>query len=578
MLHKILLLDNFDSFTYNLVDFFRQLGCQVKVYRNTVDPEQLAQEDFDLLVLSPGPSVPRNAGNLMQVIGRFYRSKPILGVCLGHQALIEFFGGTLANIAPVHGKAVPIQHDGRGIFSGIEPNCNVARYHSWAADVLPPELEASARAADGTLMAVRHKQLPIEGIQFHPESVLSMKNAVGMRMLRNAVESGLSAGNRIYHHMFHQLQTGALVEAPLFRSFLQAVEDGQLSDDQKQILLVSLSHRLRNAGELCCFIEALSSFSTTGTLKDGAENFSAMEAVDICGTGGSGLPRINTSTLASLLLAHCGLPIAKHGNRAAAGRFGSSNLLEALGIPLEFKPETARRSLQEMNLAFLFAPAVYPVFRHFAPVRAKIGMPTVFNVLGPLVNPALPKRQFIGAAFADLMDVIFETGIRMGKQHLIVVRGWDGLDEISVSASTRVLEYKDGKRSDYELNPEDFGIQRLPFSAVSAANPEECLDIARNMLAGKPDTAHYQLVAANAAFIYTKFVEPMSLPDAYRKMVALIFSGVLGAVLEKYKAVVAEPTPPPRGMAGEISKASRSAHSALHLLKTPGAAESPINS
>lgn len=192
----ILMLDNFDSFTYNLVDFFRQLGCVVKVYRNTIEPEELAQVEFDLLVLSPGPSVPRNAGNLMKIIGRFYREKPILGVCLGHQALIEFFGGTILNIAPVHGKAVPIDHDGKGVFTGLDPGCEVARYHSWAGDSIPPELEVSARSKDGVVMAIRHKRLPIEGIQFHPESVLSMKNQAGMCMLRNVVEGRMACENR----------------------------------------------------------------------------------------------------------------------------------------------------------------------------------------------------------------------------------------------------------------------------------------------------------------------------------------------------------------------------------------------
>jgi anthranilate synthase/phosphoribosyltransferase len=528
----VLMLDNFDSFTYNLVDFFRQLGCEVKVYRNTVEPEALAQVEFDLLVLSPGPSVPRNAGNMMQVIGRFYREKPILGVCLGHQALIEFFGGTLANIAPVHGKSVPIEHDGRGIFTGLEANCRVARYHSWAGEAIPSEFEVSARSADGVVMALRHKRLPIEGIQFHPESVLSMKNQAGMRMLRNVVEGRLSAGNRIYHELSQVLQTGAPLAQNTLRAFLTAVEEGQLSDDQKQILLVSLSHKLRNANELANFIEALMEFKTTASPP-------SWGGVDICGTGGSGLPRINTSTLASLLLAHCGLPIAKHGNRAAAGRFGSFNLLENLGVPARFDPAQAAQTLADTNLAFVFAPDVHPIFRHFAPIRAKIGVPTVFNILGPLVNPYLPARQFIGTAFADLMDVIFETGIRMGKQHLLVVRGWDGLDEISVSAPTRVLEYRDSKKQDYEIAPEDFGLAPLPFEAVSAANPDECLAIARAMLAGTPSTEHYKLVAANAAFIYTKFVEEIPLPEAYHKMEKLIFAGAMGQVLERYKAAAA---------------------------------------
>lgn len=530
MLSRVLVLDNFDSFTYNLVDFFRQLGCRVKVYRNTADPEVLAREDFDLLVLSPGPSVPRNAGNLMAVIHRFYREKPILGVCLGHQALIEFFGGTLANIAPVHGKSVSVQHDGRGVFTGLEPDVQLARYHSWAGEIIPPELDVSARAADGTVMAVRHKRLPIEGIQFHPESVLSMKNNAGMRLLRNVVEGRLSAGNKIYHQLAQQLQSGAPLDNETQHRFLKAIEEGQLAEDQKQILLVSLSHRLRNAAELKVFIEALLRFSKGKNLP------AADTAVDVCGTGGSGLPRINTSTLASLLLAHCGLPVAKHGNRAAAGRFGSFNLLEALGVPIRFEPETARLTLAHTRLAFLFAPDIHPVFRHFAPLRAKIGVPTVFNVLGPLVNPLQPKRQFIGTAFADLMDVIFETGIQLGKEHLIVVRGHDGLDEVSISTPTRVLEFRDGKKQHYELRPEDFGIEPTPFGALSAANPAESLSVARAMLAGTPGTQHYKLVAANAAFIYSKFVEPLPLPEAYRKMEALIFQGIMGEVLDQYVA------------------------------------------
>lgn len=533
---SVLMLDNFDSFTYNLVDFFRQLGCEVNVYRNTVDPETLAQLEFDLLVLSPGPSLPVHAGNMMRIIKRFYLEKPILGVCLGHQALIEFFGGSIANIAPVHGKAVTLQHDGRGIFSGLEQDCEVARYHSWAGDIIPSEFEISARSADGVIMGVRHKRLPIEGIQFHPESVLSMKNQAGMRMLRNVVEGRMAAGNRIYHQLSKVLQTGAVLEKELYRSFLNAIQEGQLSEDQKQILLVSLSHRLRNAQELAHFIAVLMGFtSSTVAVVHPAP-------IDICGTGGSGLPRINTSTLATLLLAQSGLKIAKHGNRAVIGRYGSFNLLENLGIPPQFDPEKAKESLEKSNLAFIYAPDVHPIFRHFASMRAKIGVPTVFNVLGPLVNPYLPERQFIGTAFADLMDVIFECGIQMGKKHLIVARGWDGLDEISISTPTRILEYRDGKKQDYEINPQDFGLEPVPFSELSAANPDECLKIARDMMAGHTKTAHYKLVVANAAFIYAKFVEDIPLPIAFRKMEKQLQEGGMLQMLERYKQCLSETT------------------------------------
>jgi anthranilate synthase/phosphoribosyltransferase len=545
MLRHILLIDNFDSFTYNLVDFFRQLGCTVKVFRNTTDPAVLVQENFDLLVLSPGPSVPKNAGNLLAIIAQFYQSKPILGVCLGHQALIEFFGGSLANIAPVHGKSVPLIHDGRGIFSGLEPNCLVARYHSWAADALPAEMEVSASAQDGTVMGIRHKSLPIEGIQFHPESVLSMKNNAGMRMLQNVLDGRLSAGNRIFHQFSRQLQQNISLKTQDFNAFLKAVEEGQLSEDQKQILLVSLSYQLRNPESLATFMEAMLQHSPLSQQKIAA-HFQGQpkigQAIDLCGTGGSGLPRINTSTLASLLLAHLGLPIVKHGNRAAAGRFGSFNLLEALGIPCQFNLEIATETLKETDLAFLFAPDIHPVFKHFAATRSKIGVPTVFNILGPLLNPFQPKRQLIGTAFPQLMEVIFETGIRMGKEHLIVVCSEDGLDEISLSSPTKVLEFYQGERSAYTLYPSDFDLEPIPFEQLSAANAESCIQIAQDMIDGVPNTPHHRLVAANAAFIYTKFMKKMPLPDALRLMEEQIHSGALNTILQEYKSIL-EPQP-----------------------------------
>ncbi|MCB0534592.1 MAG: anthranilate phosphoribosyltransferase [Saprospiraceae bacterium] len=262
------------------------------------------------------------------------------------------------------------------------------------------------------------------------------------------------------------------------------------------------------------------------------------QAVDICGTGGSGLPRINTSTLTSLLLAHCGLPIVKHGNRAAAGRFGSFDLLEALGVPIRREAVNAEKTLAENKLAFLFAPDFYPVFRHFAPTRARIGVPTVFNVMGPLLNPLQPKRQFIGTAFAELMPVLFETSIALGREHLLVARSHDGLDEISVSTSTRILEFHEGKRREYEITPQDFGLKTISFEAVSSANPAQSLAIAQAMLAGVPSTEHYKLVAANAAFIFTRFVKEMPLQGAYRKMEKHIFEGAMGAVLDRYKTAL----------------------------------------
>jgi anthranilate synthase/aminodeoxychorismate synthase-like glutamine amidotransferase len=174
---KILLIDNYDSFTYNLVQAFLVLGAVVEVYRNdaiTTD-EALALKPSHL-VISPGPGTPRDAGVSMPMIRAFAGRIPIFGVCLGHQSLVEVFGGKVVRAARLmHGKVSPVMHDGKGLYAGMPREFAAGRYHSLiaSADSIPPELDVTARTAEGEIMGVRHKTLPIEGVQFHPESVLT---------------------------------------------------------------------------------------------------------------------------------------------------------------------------------------------------------------------------------------------------------------------------------------------------------------------------------------------------------------------------------------------------------------------
>ncbi len=188
---KILMIDNFDSFTFNIVDYMEQLGAQVSVYRNDVDPSIIAKINPELIVISPGPSVPKNAGNLMKMIEVSYEKYPIFGVCLGLEALIEFFGGSLKFTTPVHGKSSPIHHDGKTIFTALDQDFPGGRYHSLVADKVPDCFEVSAKV-DDLVMAIRHRELPIEGVQFHPESVLTMKKNNGFRLIENVIHQRLA--------------------------------------------------------------------------------------------------------------------------------------------------------------------------------------------------------------------------------------------------------------------------------------------------------------------------------------------------------------------------------------------------
>ena len=172
---RLLMIDNYDSFTYNLVHLFEELGAEVIVRRNdAIDADEAEALGPTHVVISPGPGRPENAGSSVEIVTRLAGEVPILGVCLGHQAIVEAFGGEVGPAQElVHGKATTIAHDGRGIFRGLPQDFLAGRYHSLAATRLPASLEVSARAADGEVMAVRHAKFPIDGVQFHPESVLT---------------------------------------------------------------------------------------------------------------------------------------------------------------------------------------------------------------------------------------------------------------------------------------------------------------------------------------------------------------------------------------------------------------------
>ena len=186
----LLVIDNYDSFTYNLVQYLGELGAEMKVVRN--DEVTIDEVERDLkperILISPGPGTPDDAGISIEAVERFAGKIPILGVCLGHQAIGQYFGGSVVRAPePVHGKPVEVRHDGRTIFDGIDDNFTAGRYHSLVVerDNLPDCLEISAESPDGLIMAMRHRELPVEGVQFHPESILTEHGKV---MLRNFLQ------------------------------------------------------------------------------------------------------------------------------------------------------------------------------------------------------------------------------------------------------------------------------------------------------------------------------------------------------------------------------------------------------
>ncbi|NIG98775.1 MAG: anthranilate phosphoribosyltransferase [Serratia symbiotica] len=225
---------------------------------------------------------------------------------------------------------------------------------------------------------------------------------------------------------------------------------------------------------------------------------------DIVGTGGDGTNSINISTASAFVAAACGAKIAKHGNRSVSSRSGSSDLLAAFGIRLDLPAQEARKALDDLGVCFLFAPQYHSGFRHAMPVRQQLKTRTLFNVLGPLINPARPPLALIGVYSPELVLPITETLRMLGYQRAAVVHG-GGMDEVAIHTTTQVAELNDGEIARYLLTPQSFGLKIHPLEALVGGTPEENRDIVARLLQGKGDLAHAAAVAANVALLLKLF-------------------------------------------------------------------------
>ncbi|CNK69400.1 anthranilate phosphoribosyltransferase [Yersinia aleksiciae] len=272
-----------------------------------------------------------------------------------------------------------------------------------------------------------------------------------------------------------------------------AIVRGELEASQLAAALISMKVRGETPAEIAGAAQAL--------LAD-AQPFPRPDYLfaDIVGTGGDGTNSINISTASAFVAASCGVKVAKHGNRSVSSRSGSSDLLAAFGIRLDMSAEQSRLALDELGVCFLFAPQYHTGFRHAMPVRQQLKTRTLFNVLGPLINPARPPLALIGVYSPELVLPIAQTLKVLGYQRAAVVHG-GGMDEVAIHAPTQVAELNNGNIEGYELTPEDFGLNRYTLDSLQGGAPEENRDILARLLQGKGEPAHAAAVAANVALL-----------------------------------------------------------------------------
>jgi anthranilate phosphoribosyltransferase len=257
--------------------------------------------------------------------------------------------------------------------------------------------------------------------------------------------------------------------------------------------------------------------------------------IDTCGTGGDGAGTFNVSTAAAFVAAAAGVNVAKHGNRAASSACGSADVLEALGAKIELTPEQVADCIVETGIGFMFAPAFHPAMKYAGPARRELGVRTVFNILGPLTNPAGAQGQVLGVPSDELVETMAAALSRLGTQHALVVHSSDGLDELSISAPTLVCEVKLGEISRYHLTPEDAGLERAPRAAVLGGDPAQNATTMRSVLSGtEGPMLDYTLINAAAALIVGGAASGFG--DGVIRARALATSGAALAVLDRFIA------------------------------------------
>ena len=274
-------------------------------------------------------------------------------------------------------------------------------------------------------------------------------------------------------------------------ALMRRIMGGEMSAPMMAALLMGLRVKKETIGEITAAAQVMREFSTKVTVAD------RTHLVDIVGTGGDSSHTFNISTCSMFVAAACGARVSKHGNRGVSSKSGSADVLEAMGVPLTLKPEDIARSIEETGIGFMFAPNHHPAMKNVAPVRRELGVRTIFNILGPLTNPAGAPNILMGVFHPDLVGIQVRALQRLGAEHAVVVYGRDGMDEVSLGAATLVGEFHNGEIREYEVHPEDFGLTMASNRTLKVSTPAESLALVRSVLGNENGPAR-DIVVLNA--------------------------------------------------------------------------------
>jgi anthranilate phosphoribosyltransferase len=310
-------------------------------------------------------------------------------------------------------------------------------------------------------------------------------------------------------------------------ALMRRIMGGEMSAPMMAALLIGLRVKKETIGEITAAAQVMREFSTKVTVAD------RRHLVDIVGTGGDGSHTFNISTCSMFVAAAAGARVSKHGNRGVSSKSGSADVLEAMGVPLTLKPDAIARSIEATGIGFMFAPNHHPAMKNVAPVRKELGVRTIFNILGPLTNPADAPNILMGVFHPDLVGIQVRALQRLGAEHAVVVYGRDGMDEVSLGAATMVGEYKGGEIREYEIHPEDFGLTMASNRALKVETPAQSLALVRSVLANESGPAR-DIVILNAGVALYAASRAASMADGVALAREAIASGGAAAKMSQF--------------------------------------------
>jgi anthranilate synthase/phosphoribosyltransferase len=493
------LIDNYDSFTYNLVQYLGELGADIRVFRNDqISLDELIALNPDHLVVSPGPGEPiKDGGVSPEAVKHFTGKIPVLGVCLGHQCLGVIYGGNVDRAERLmHGKTSTVNHNGKGIFKDIPSPFEGMRYHSLIVhEPVPPELEVLATTPEGEIMALKHREHPTYGVQFHPESILTEH---GKKLLKNFLDltpAPIAGGELTMLKPFIAKTINRIdLTVEEAEEAMNVIMAGQATPAQIGAYLIALRMKGETIPEITGSVRAMRANALKVQLPQTGE-----PVYDIVGTGGDGAHTFNISTAAAFIVAGTGRKVAKHGNRAQSSHCGSADVLSALGVSLDLTPEQIAQAIEQIGIGFMFAAKFHPAMKYAIGPRKEIGQRTIFNVLGPLTNPAGAHIQLTGVYSPLLTEPLANVLKELGSRAALVIHGAGGTDELNTCGINRVSHLRDGAVRTYDLDPAEFGFKPSTVQDLRGGTPDESAVMMRELLGGKLNGARRESVLLNAA-------------------------------------------------------------------------------